>query len=238
MLNVVAHASSRGAFIAMLAAGLATFVVARGKLRKRAFVGLLLGGVAAGMLFHQQFWNRMATIDEYEEDGSAMGRIEAWNAAMTLTERNPFGYGAEAFDRGLATPLMPNGFHTTHNMFFEVLVAWGVQGGFFFFGFIFLTARDCWKLRRQLWQPGLWPPSREYLDTLGLLAGLVGMLVAAVFLNRMRWELWWVFAAYVVCLKNIYISSLARPGGFSGSSTDVPVAPDDAPRHHPAEPVF
>ena len=33
------------------------------------------------------------------------------------------------------------------------------------------------------------------------------MVVASMFLNRMRWELWWVFAGYVVCLKNIVAMS-------------------------------
>ena len=123
---------------------------------------------------------------------------------------NPFGYGAEAFDRGLGKPLMPLGFHTTHNMYCEILVAWGWQGMFFFFGFLFFTLRDCRRLHQQLWKTGIWPQPRESLEALGILIGLIAMLAAAVFLNRVRWELWWVFGGYVVCMKNIYAPMLAR----------------------------
>lgn len=31
---------------------------------------------------------------------------------------------------------------------------------------------------------------------------MIGMLVAAIFLNRMRWELWYILSAYVVSLRN------------------------------------
>ena len=52
------------------------------------------------------------------------------------------------------------------------------------------------------------PPTPESLEVLGILLGLIAMMVAGFFLNRARWELWWVFGAYAVCLKNIYANML------------------------------
>ncbi|MEX0827785.1 MAG: O-antigen ligase family protein, partial [Haliea sp.] len=134
MLNVVAHAQSRGAFLALAAAGAVLPLVAKGRLRGIAIVVLLLGALASARLFHQQFWDRMGTIETYQEDGSAEGRIAAWKDAWDLSLQNPFGYGGEAFDRGLKRVSK-----TTHNMYFECLVAWGFQGTLIWLGFIGVT---------------------------------------------------------------------------------------------------
>jgi O-antigen ligase len=197
MLNVVAHARSRGAFLALLAVALMMPFLARGRLRTWTIIGLVLGGLLSARLFAENFWERMATITNENSTGS--GRTVAWAEAWRLSLRNPVGWGGEAFDRGLkANPDFPS----THNMYFECLVAWGFQGTFLWLAYIGTTMWDCRKLFRGLYRPGQWPPSRECLDSIGILMGMVGMVVASVFLNRMRWELWWVFGAYVVCLKN------------------------------------
>jgi hypothetical protein len=41
------------------------------------------------------------------------------------------------------------------------------------------------------------------------------MLVASIFMNRLRWELWWVFGAYILCLKNIVREDEAREAGMA-----------------------
>ena len=201
MLNVVAHGSSRGAFLTLCAAAASMLIFARGRLRTITAVMLIIGSLFAMRLFHEQFWQRMSSINVSES--SAVGRIDAWKAAWALAQQNPFGYGAEAFDRGLGAELMPEEFHTTHNTFFELLIAWGCQGTCFFFGFVLITMRDLWQWFQRLYQSSVWPP-RESVEALGVFVGLISMLVASCFLNRMRWELWWVFGAYAVCMNNIY----------------------------------
>jgi hypothetical protein len=76
-----------------------------------------------------------------------------------------------------------------------------------FFGFILLAIFDSWRIYRRLWVPGEWPQQRLVLEALAIVVGLLTMLVASIFLNRMRWELWWVFGGYVLCLKNVVDSS-------------------------------
>lgn len=203
MLNVVAHASSRGAFVALVAEGGVLFALSKGKLRSLVIIGLIIGSLLALRLFHEQFWERQQTLTKYEEDASAVGRIDAWKAAWILVKRNPFGYGGEAFDKGLAHPLMDRGFHTTHNMFFEVFVAWGIQGVIFLFGFILITCRNSYRLYRRYWDGISWPPPQEALIPFGICCGLISMLVSSLFLNRYRWELWWIFSGGIVCLQNI-----------------------------------
>ena len=45
----------------------------------------------------QQWFERMATIKTYEQDASAMGRINAWNMAFNLAKDRPLGGGFDAF---------------------------------------------------------------------------------------------------------------------------------------------
>ena len=220
MVNVVAHSESRGAFLALLTAGAAMLCLSRGRIRKYTIAGVILGCLLGARLFHEQFWVRQSTITDYEEDGSATGRIYAWKAAWKLAKKNPVGYGGEGFDSGLGEPLMPLGFHTTHNMFFEVLVAWGVQGVIFMFGFILFTCHDLWRIYRRFWDAHTWPPPREAMIAFGILCGILSMLVASIFLNRYRWELWWIFAAVTVCLKNV-VADMSRESYRCDEEYDV-----------------
>ncbi|MFG0335427.1 MAG: O-antigen ligase family protein, partial [Maioricimonas sp. JB049] len=197
MLNIVAHGQSRGAFLALLAAALAMLLFSRGRMRMLTILVLIIGAMLSARLFHEQFWNRMNTIETYEEDGSATGRIDAWKDAWGLSLNFPIGYGGECFDRGVRRQSK-----STHNMYFECLVAWGFQGTFLWLGYIGVACWNCWQITRKHYHPRTWRRSRDYLESFALLVGLISMLVAAVFLNRMRWELWWVFPAYVLCIKN------------------------------------
>ena len=221
MLNVVAHGQSRGAFLALAAAALAMLVFARGRLRWVVIAGFVFGAILCMRLFHEQFIDRISTITDSEQDGSATGRTEAWKDAWQLSLKNPAGYGGEAFDRGMRTQSK-----STHNMYFECLVAWGFQGMLLWLGYLGAAIWSCWKLIRKLYRPGRLQQPHEYCQSLAILVGMISMLVAAVFVNRMRWELWWVFPACVVCLKNIVA---ANPLQDSAPQLFVLVPPQLAP---------
>ena len=210
MVNIVAHSQSRGAVLAMGVAVMSTVLVSRRKMRAWAVAGTFVGALVALQLFNEQVFERLDTLATYQEDKSASGRIDAWRVAWQLTLRNPFGYGGEAFDVGLARPYMPSRFSTTHSMVFEVMVAWGVQGVFFIFGFILFSVRDAWRLYKASWDGVTWPPPRSTVIAVSVLTGLLSMLVAALFLNRYRWDLWWVFGGVIVCLKNIRAGEQAK----------------------------
>lgn len=210
MMNVIAHGQSRGAFLGLSAVALALPLLAKGKLRWWSILVLLVGALLALRLFNEQFWQRMSTIQSHEQDSSVTNRFQAWRDAWSLSLKNPLGYGAEAFDRGLPKSVTVS----THNMYLECLVAWGFQGTFLWLSFLAVVMWSAYKISASFARQADSLHEREYVEAVGLLIGLIGMLVAAVFLNRMRWELWRVFPAYVVCLKNV----LARqPKGWGRS---------------------
>lgn len=233
MLNIVAHAQSRGSFLALIAAAMTVPFVTKGRVRTWAIIGLVLGALVGMRLFHESFWNRMSTIETYQQDGSAEGRLTAWMDAWQLSIRNPFGWGGEAFDKGLRSHDL-----STHNMYFESLVAWGFHGTFLWLGFIGVMIWNCRRVMKLTYRPGGVPQSREHLIATGLFVGLVSMLVASMFLNRMRWELWWVFGGLVVCLQNL-LPSVRNAGSaptmyLAWVQPPVPAAPAPArPLQHP-----
>ena len=134
-LVAVAGSYSRGAFLA--AGAMLIFLWLR--TRRKALTGTLLAIVAAGtIVFMPAEWtDRMSTIQTYEEDGSAMGRINAWTFAFNLANSRPLvGGGFDTFTQELFQLYAPNpdNWVDAHSIFFEVLGEHGYPGLLLFVG--------------------------------------------------------------------------------------------------------
>nr|QNO45283.1 hypothetical protein GHMBFEBI_00017 [Methanosarcinales archaeon ANME-2c ERB4] len=120
---------SRGGFIGAIVVGLFLAL----KSRKKILYTVLAVIVAASIVsFMPSEWGeRMHTIQTYQQDGSAMGRINAWKFAYNLaSDRLIFGGGFECFRGWLFDQYAPNpdDVHDAHNIFFEVLGEHGFVG--------------------------------------------------------------------------------------------------------------
>jgi putative inorganic carbon (HCO3(-)) transporter len=95
-LLTVLGTQSRGGLVGLLAMLGAVFLRSRRKVLALLFVPLLLAG---GFLFMPQSWHdRMATIINYEAEGSANTRLIQWEYAIDISlERPLFGNGFDAF---------------------------------------------------------------------------------------------------------------------------------------------
>jgi probable O-glycosylation ligase (exosortase A-associated) len=87
---------SRGGFLGML--GVLGYAILRERNRR---VGLLLAGAAAAfwVLFAgDAYRERIGTINDYESDGSATGRLASWDVGMRMATDNPwFGVGLKRY---------------------------------------------------------------------------------------------------------------------------------------------
>ena len=124
---------SRGGFIGAIVVGLFLTL----KSRKKILYTVLAVIVAASIVsFMPSEWGeRMHTIQTYEQDGSAMGRINAWKFAYNLASDRPItGGGFECFRGWLFAQYAPNpdDLHDAHNIFFEVLGEHGFVGLFLY----------------------------------------------------------------------------------------------------------
>jgi probable O-glycosylation ligase (exosortase A-associated) len=93
---------------------------------------VLIVGVSVALAFMPQKWfERMDTIKTYDEDTSAMGRINAWWFAFNLANDRPIvGGGFETFDKQLFYKYapVPEDHHDAHSIYFEVLGEQGYVG--------------------------------------------------------------------------------------------------------------
>lgn len=82
---------SRGALLAIIVTGFYLWLKSPGKIISGFAIVILAIGVISFM--PQSWFDRMETIENYEQDESAMGRIAAWNLAVTIANSRPLGAG-------------------------------------------------------------------------------------------------------------------------------------------------
>jgi probable O-glycosylation ligase (exosortase A-associated) len=124
---------SRGALLA----GTAMLLWLWSKSKNKMVSGVAMVIVAIALIsFMPESWHkRMDTIETYEEDASAMGRINAWFAAYNLAKEHVFGGGFDGINHlDIFQAYAPNPFdyHDAHSIYFEVLGDHGFIGLFLF----------------------------------------------------------------------------------------------------------
>ncbi|MBV8502229.1 MAG: putative O-glycosylation ligase, exosortase A system-associated [Paucibacter sp.] len=178
---------SRGALLAVLAMFLMLWV--RGKHKVAMGVVLLLLGVAVILFMPDSWSDRMSTIKTYDQDSSALGRINAWWMAFNLAKANFFGggfmiYTAEVFAKYAPDP---TDIHAAHSIYFMVL---GEQGfiGLFLFLLIWILV---WNRAGKLFREGRKLPQTQWVSDLGGMCqvSLLGYAVGGAFLSLSYYDL-------------------------------------------------
>jgi len=140
MLNAIVLMATRGAFVGLIGGAITALFVAPKAQRKMIVVSLGLGAVLLGMLAHDLFWERMATIappergEEMEE--SAASRIDIALANLRMAIDYPMGAGHRGNDLlsphymppSLLTPKNGELVRSAHNTLMAVLVDHGFLG--------------------------------------------------------------------------------------------------------------
>jgi probable O-glycosylation ligase (exosortase A-associated) len=178
---------SRGAFLAIVAMG--TVLWLRSKEKAKAAIAIGLTGLVLTQFMPASWEERMQTIGSYDQDGSAMGRINAWQMTMHLANnRFPGGgffiYTPELFARYAP---VPDDVHAAHSIYFQILGEHGYVGLILFLlvgFFTFMTAR---RIRRAA-------QNREDARWLYHLAGMmqvsmIGYAVGGAFLSLAYFDL-------------------------------------------------
>ena len=138
---------SRGAFLAIAAMMVALWW------RSKTKRGLGMVLIVAGMLliaFMPDAWMlRMSTIQDYEQDASAMGRISAWWTAWGIGQHYPLGVGFDTARPALFAMYSPypGMVHAAHSIYFQMLGNHGFVGMFLFLGVFIATWRSASWLR-------------------------------------------------------------------------------------------
>ena len=184
----VLGSQSRGAFLAIMA--ITVFLWVKGR-RKLIFGLALVALVSLGIGFMPDSWTaRMETIRTYEQDGSAMGRVNTWWMLFNLANDRPLvgggfePYSPRQFSRYAPDPL---DVHSAHSIYFQILGEHGYVGFALFLCFGIVS----WNMAGWLVKA-----SRERSDSVwvgdlarAIQVSFVGFAVGGAFFNMAYWEM-------------------------------------------------
>lgn len=201
---------SRGAALAMVVTGAVLFTRVK---RKLIFIIIgVLALIAIIPFVPNEWYSRMETIKTYEQDGSAMGRINAWYAAWNLAIDRPLTGGGL---RALILPetiyrYAPNPEHyaDVHSIYFEILGELGFPGLIVFLCIITLALfrlNRIKKLSKNL------SDGEFYLNySNGIFLGLVAYIVNGVFLGLAYFDLFYQYVGLTITLSLLFDREMAN----------------------------
>ncbi len=178
---------SRGALVALVGMGGALWWY--GGRKFSILVGIVLI-VGAGLSFMPEHWfSRMDTIANYQEDASAMGRINAWWMAWNLASDRFFGGGFDIYNLDQFYLYAPNplAVHAAHSIYFQILGEHGFFGLILFLLLWFVVWRSAGRLRVN----GRSRPDTQWVSDLGAMCqvSLIGYATGGAFLSLAYFDL-------------------------------------------------
>lgn len=201
---------SRGAFLAIIA--MVGALSWKSKHRLKISIALLViipFGLAA---LPETWWERMETIRTYEEDGSAMGRIVAWQLAWNIAIDRITGAGFATATRTIydlysSTPDAQ--VLVAHSIYFQVLGDHGFVGLFIYLAMWFTTYRMAGNLRKLTKNR----PDILWIGDLGhmIQVSLLGFFVGGAFLSLAYWDVPFYILVLVVTLDRLARKPEALP---------------------------
>ena len=233
---------SRGAMLALAGVGFFFWM----KSKKKVLSGVLIAICAVALVaFMPASWSdRMSTVKTYDQDSSAMGRINAWNMAYNVAKDRVFGTGFENFNAYWFRLYAPNpaDLHAPHSIYFQVMGEQGFVGFFLFVGIWIAVWRGAGKLKK-LAKPH---PEAAWCEDLASLCqvSLAGYLVGGAFLGLASWDYPYNLLVLVVAARQWVIDKAWEreppPEGFSlalfGWKKKLPVSTRGAAARRPELP--
>lgn len=154
------------------------------------------------------WFERMGTIKTYEEDQSAMGRLDVWGYAIRRAAENPLtGGGFETFYKGHGLDV--------HSSYFEILGEHGYVAFGLWLSLLFGTIVALERLRRQVLFHDELAWVRDYARAVQI--GLLGYATCGAFLGAAYWDVFYHFVALCVVMKVIARRKIesAEEGAFA-----------------------
>jgi probable O-glycosylation ligase (exosortase A-associated) len=157
-------------------------------------------------LMPDKWFDRMGTIQTYQEDRSAMGRINAWGYAINVASSYPLtGGGFRSFTTSTFAVWAPNpdDFHSAHSIWFQVLGEHGFAGLAIYLLFWFLT----WRTGSSIIKACRGRPDLQWASDLAAMiqVSLIGFWVGGSFLNLSYWDYPYLLMTLLVLTKAVIL---------------------------------
>ena len=221
---------SRGALLGLGAVSLFLWLKSKRKLLPAIIIPLAV--VSAIKFMPEQWFARMNTMEHYEEDGSATGRLSMWETSYKIALARPFT-GA-----GFVGPYMPEVVQTynpgttpraVHSIYFEVIG----EHGFVAFAIWALIPVVGWRNARWVIKRSRDQPEWRWANDLARMmqVSLIGYLVGGTFLSLSYWDYYFTIIGILAAMRHMMEKAFAEQAAPAGS---IETAVDDMPSPVPA----
>ena len=196
---------SRGGMLALSATVL--FILIGSKKRIKIFIIVLPMLYLVLNALPQEFYDRMSTIERYDEDMSVKGRFDAWETASNVAKIRVTGAGFEFYKNAeVWARFSPEGSvaRAAHSIYFQLLGDHGVIGLLFYLGAIAWVILHS-TLRLSASSSAFY---RDFVDLkrAGLLS-ILSILIGGASLSFAYWEGFLLLIGLISCLRFVYDSN-------------------------------
>ncbi|MDP2431396.1 MAG: putative O-glycosylation ligase, exosortase A system-associated [Pseudomonadota bacterium] len=213
---------SRGGMLGLAAMGVFLWLKSRNKFMTALMIGTSV--LIIGSIMPQAWYDRMNSIQSYEQDNSSLGRINAWWTAFHVAKGNITGGGFDMFRPATFARYAPEPerVHDVHSIYFEVM---GEQG-FIGFAMFMMLGLMTWMRCNRIMRICKRDPARKWAADLAAMVqvSMVGYATAGAFLGLGYFDLYYHLIAITVMTWILIhqeqaappaVEAVARPAGFT-----------------------
>ena len=207
---------SRGGFLSVAMA--ISMLIWRSRNRLAGILVGVLIAVAAFVLAPQSYKDRLSTLRNPQEEGSAASRLRAWGIATNMATDNAIlGVGLWKFQQHyleyVDDPLpgeLSGKTIVAHSSYFQVWAECGTPAIVLYFFLIFSSLWTCWRVRKmaQARYFSSWIINYAVMFEASIMVFMVG----ASFLNRAHFDLFYHWVALIICFGRIAMNEMENEG--------------------------
>jgi len=194
---------SRGALLGTFAMAFFLWLKSTHKVKTGILFALLVPVML--MIMPDQWMGRMETIQTYDEDASATGRINSWHFAFNIANAFPLGGGMNVFSPQMFLLYAPDPlrYYDAHSIYFQVL---GEQGwvGLVIFLTLFVMA---WRCGGRLIRHCRDKPELAWAEMLARMCqvSIIGYMTAGAFLTLAYYDLIYYVITLLITMDKVLI---------------------------------
>ena len=197
---------SRGALVGMVA--MLAFLWIKSRNRLFTFIAILMIAGAVVSIMPQTWWDRMASIQDYEQDESATNRINAWWTAFYIAQDHVTGGGFETWKAQVFQIYAPNPDEhpDVHSIYFEVMG----EHGFIGFAIFMILALFTWNTGSRIKRRARQREETKWAADLASMVqvSLVGYASTGAFLGLAYFDYYYTLIAIIVICKTLSFNEL------------------------------
>jgi len=214
LFMAVIGTQSRGASIGLVFIMLFQWIKSQKKIFGLVIIALIILGTL--MFASQNYLDRMESISKYETEGSAVGRIMAWESAIRMALDNPIlGQGAGHFAVKYGTEFRPPGFgrtdlpwQTAHSSYFLALGELGIPGLFFIIFILGYNFHQNNRLIRAADELTHKDNIRSRILLIALNSSIIGFAVPGAFLSALYYPHIFVIAGLCEAVRRLHVKEV------------------------------